>query len=216
MSKHNVKSDLSLREKSDYVTNLINTKKGLDNDDTLAYKYIYDITKYLVYRKFKTITCSSDIPKDVVQTVVFNTFHNISKEYKRKEDLKIDSIFSYLARVLVGEVSKLNRSQYKGKIHDNLVHTSDLNDEFDMITHPVFEIEAYLNILKNLKIIIDDTYYNLNVYPLVVEHRFLLFFPLLLSIAREDKRLINQFKKRIRVALKDIYQKVGTPSEKMK
>jgi hypothetical protein len=206
-------SDKTLKQKSDYVTDLINSQNGLKSENTLAYSYLYDITKFLCRRKFKSINCSSSTEEEVVQNIVVQLFFF----FEKKKIVKIDSIFPYVDQCILSEICKIRTDKYEGASLEGIVDPKITRRGGDnLIYFPISEVEYDMYIYKQVIKIIEKVIELLNEIVIPVEHKHLVLFPLVLAIAREDEKLLKLFKFRTKEALKMIYHNIGSMSDRLK
>ena len=212
-NSNNKKKDI--REKSDYVSNLINTQGYLSKKDNLALNYLYDIVRYLVKRKISNRNLMSDIPEEIVQNIVIQIYEKFKKGSTHNG---MDSAFAYISQCVMSEASKLRRNKYLGKKFIVATHDLDAEAELreDYSLNCTFEIHTVLNIEKTNKIIIKEAKYLLEECFLPVKNKELLYFVLLLAISRQEEKLLNKLEPRVAFALRQLYKDVGSPFERFK
>lgn len=203
-----------IREKSDYILNLIQKQKGLYRTDELAYKYLYDITWFILKRKINPSKLGSETPEEIVQNIIAQLTYKFSID-NPKNNPNVQSILPYISKCVLTELSKLHRNKYQGQsfIQSGFNLDLDFDSTGEFSYDHTYEVETLINMEMEIKEIINNTTTMLREYPIAVKNKHLLLFPLLLSIAREQEKIINKFRFRIRLALKQIYNEIGHPSE---
>lgn len=209
---------LTIRDKSKFITDKILSQDGLTREDTLSYQYLYDITKFLVNRKLNTRRLSSDIPGEIVQNIVVQIFSYFNTDNSQNRTIKLKSIFPYISQCVNSEFCKLNRNKYLGQSYIISEHQILSEEDSPLLYTINFDSEFHymIRIEKMASTIIKETKYLLEENIIPVENKHLLFFPLILSIARRDEKLINKFCSRVKIVLKQIYNDVGDPKDRIK
>lgn len=201
----------TIRDKSNYVTNLIRTNGRLINSDHKAYNYLYDIVTFLVHRKINTKMIPSDFPEEVIQNILVQLFERFGT--KKKANMELNSIFPYISTCVMSELCKLRRNKYQGQAYILSGYDLDLDKdetgEFSICF--MYEAETFAHFLRVVKTIVREVRTLLNETIIPVENKELLLFPLLLAIMREDERIFIRYNIRIRSALRYIYREIGNP-----
>lgn len=221
MNKSNYKNKVTIRDKTNYVNNLIKEQNGLTSKDSKAYLYIYDITKYLVHKKVNMAKLTSEIPEEMTQNIIIQVFKRFNQTSLRKKnkDANLMSIFPYLSRCVLSETSKLKTSTYGGnlpRIDESLKGT--LFHKEDIIYQPTFETEAVIKVERKVKAIISEVK-NLveqNILSIPVENRSFVVFPLLVAISRRNLTLFEKYPDRLKVLIRQIYNNAKNPLERIK
>lgn len=209
----------TIREKSTYITELIEKQNGLKKENVKAYQYIYDITKFLVYKKINTRNLTSEIPEDIIQNIVIQVFKRFNYDFlkDKNKDANLMSIFPYLSKCVHAEASRLKTSAYGGnlpRIDENLKETLFFKE--DIVYHPTFETEVVIKIEKKIKNIIFEVKSLLDENIISVKNKNFILFPLLISISRRNLTLFNNYPDGVKSLLRQIYNNTKDPLDRIK
>ena len=210
---------LSIREKVIYINNLISKQNGLLPTDNRAYNYIYDILKYLVYRKLGTRKLTSEIPEEIVQNIIVQVFKRFDYNnlQRKNKDANLMSIFPYLSKCVHAEASKLKTTTYIGnlpRVDESFRGT--FFDREELVHYPTFETEAVIkienkvkNIIKEVQILVDENVIN-------VPNKNLILFPLLVSISRRNLSFFKEYPSSFQTLMRQIYNNTKDPLSRIK
>lgn len=210
---------LTLRQKSEYVTELIQKQNGLHNSDVLAYTYTYDILKFFVYRKINKRVSTSEIPEEIVQNIAIAVFEHFRVgAAKKKDPSELLCLFAYLSKCVASEFCKLSRNKYNGQnfiLPDAQNGESAHLDDLYIGSH-TFEVYTLLQIDRGLKVIMKEANYLLKAHTVPVNYKRFMEFPLLLAVARETSRNLKNYPNRVRISMNQIWEDIGPPMEIMR
>lgn len=209
----------SIRDKTEYINNLIKEQNGLYPTDRKAYTYLYDIVKFLIFKKVNVARFTSEIPEEIAQNIIIQVFRRFDKSIleKNNKDANLLSIFPYLSKCVHAEASKLKTTAYSGnlpRVDETLKNV--LFNKDDIKYRPIFETEAIIKIEKRVRAVIKEIQLLIEENAIFLENKTFIVFLVLIAISRKDPSLFSHYPDNIRLFLKQVYNNSKDPLERVR